>query len=58
MNANRGMALGIILAAATAVAYGCSPQTRNDIKHTGQSMKDDVNETAKDLDRKVEDAMD
>lgn len=44
-------ALGVLLVVLFTTLQGCSSETRND-------MKNDVNEAANDLNRKVEDAVD
>ena len=54
----KASALVLVTAVLSLIAAGCSEGTRRDIKHVGEGIKDDVNEGARDLNRKAEDALD
>ena len=50
-------ALGLIVLSLF-VLQGCSQQTSNDLKELGNDAKRDINKTARDIDDKVQDAVD
>ena len=54
----RPMAMFAALVFVFVLAQGCSDQTRGDLKEVGSDMKRDINKTARNVDDKVQDAVD
>ena len=50
--------IGVIMTGIFLMIQGCSGETRGTAKELGNDIKRDVNQTAQDVDRKVEDAID
>jgi hypothetical protein len=54
----RRMGILMIVASVFMLAQGCSDQTQGDMKELGSDLERDVNDAARKIDNKVQDAVD